>query len=135
MAIDYSFEMGRPSTVGDVAGVFSHAAVAPRLTEGDPADFHQGVELRGGTLVQVTASPSLPFPDPVEERFGFGPAVHVLFRFDKITSSAVQRRDMVGLVVAALEKVAGDALLTFSGEIVWLLRRGTRLTVRADGDF
>jgi hypothetical protein len=42
---------------------------------------------------------------------------------------------MIGLVTAALTTVAGDAVVRFNGEVVWLLRAGGLLTVSDRDDF
>jgi len=136
MAIEYGFELGAPATADDVAGVLAHTAAAHGLTEAPGARFDgEGTRLRSGVLVLASASTALPFPDPVEAEFGFAPAVHVLFRFDKFTDPAAQREDMTRLVTALLASVAADAVLMFEGEIVWLLRRNGQLTISERGDF
>lgn len=85
--------------------------------------------LDSGLLVVSHPSSPLPFLGPVEEAFGFVPEVHVLFRFDKFADFGRQRHDMVRLVSLVLNEIRGDALLTFSGEIGWLLRTDGRLTI------
>jgi hypothetical protein len=135
MATEYGFEMSEPATADKVTGVFTHAAVALGLTEEEVRFEPPGMRLRSGVLVAITASTPLPFPDPVEEEFGFAPAVGVLFRFLSSRDSLEQEQDMIRLVVAALAALSGDALLDFAGEIVWLLRRGGRLTISKGGDF
>ncbi len=89
----------------------------------------QDKRLDSGLLVVSYAPRPLPFTGPVEEAFGFVPAVHVLFRFDKFADFPRQRHDMVRLVAVLLDDVRGEAVLTFDGEVVWLLRTGGRLTV------
>jgi hypothetical protein len=59
----------------------------------------------------------------------------VLFRFDKHTDVVEQRADMVRLVSAVLRGSQGDAVLTYQGEIVWLLRKGGQLTINDRDDF
>jgi hypothetical protein len=124
MAIEYSLELNG-SDAEQVADLLAHAAAGSA-----DGDFHgDGAVLDSGVLVAVSASTPLPFPDPVEQALGVTPAVHVLFRFDKDTDPAAQRTDMVRLVAAVLTAIPGDAVLTFAGEVVWLLRKGGQLTI------
>lgn len=88
----------------------------------------QDERLGSGLLVVSYAPRPLPFTGPVEEAFGFVPEVHVLFRFDKFADFPRQRHDMVRLVSVLLNDVRGEAVLTFDGDVVWLLRTGGRLT-------
>ena len=134
MVTEYVFEMGEPATPDEVAGVFARAAVAQGLAEDGVRFNRPGAVLRSGVLVSVAGSTPLPFPDPVEEEFGFAPAVHVSFRFDRVTDERPQEQDMVRLVVAVLAALSGDALLTYAGELPWLLRRNGRLTISERGD-
>jgi hypothetical protein len=131
MAIEYGFELGGPATAGQVAGILADAAAS--LADGEPGG--PSLHLRSGVRVVTTGSTPPPFPDPVEEEFGFAPAVHVLFRFDKFTDPLVQREDMTRLVAALLRALPADAVLTFESEIVWLLRRNGQLTISERGDF
>jgi len=131
MAIEYGFELGGPATADQVAGILADAATS--LADDEPGG--SGLRLRSGVRVVTTGSTPPPFPDPVEQEFGFAPAVHVLFRFDKFTDPLAQREDMTRLVVALLRSVPTDAVLTFESEIVWLLRRNGQLTISERGDF
>lgn len=136
MATEYGLQLGAPATADEVAAVFARAAAAQRLTEADAARFERpGALLRSGVLVSVSRSSPLPFPHPVEEEFGFVPAVHVLFRFDSSADPLEQRRDMIRLVTAALTAFPGDAMLAFGGETVQVLRRDGRLTISERDDF
>src|ERR1044072_4544380 len=83
MAIEYGFELGGPATAGQVAGILADAAAS--LADGEPGG--PSLHLRSGVRVVTTGSTPPPFPDPVEEEFGFAPAVHVLFRFLKLTDA------------------------------------------------
>src|ERR1044072_235904 len=107
MAIEYGFELGGPATAGQVAGILADAAAS--LADGEPGG--PSLHLRSGVRVVTTGSTPPPFPDPVEEEFGFAPA-------------------------APLPRaLPPDAVLTFESEIVWLLRRNGQLTISERGDF
>ncbi len=110
MALEYGFDLGGPVEVDEVAALFDRT-------------------LSSALLVVVRSATRLPFPDPVEEEYGFAPSVHVLFRLDTFADLAAQRRETVELVAAALTAFSCDALLRFNGEVVWLVRTGGRLTV------
>lgn len=130
MAIEYGFELDGVD-VEQTAELMASAEPAA-----DAAGFQRpGVELASGVLVSVSASTPLPFPDPIEQELGVTPTVHVLFRFDKETDVVDQRADMVRLVSAVLRGSQGDAVLTYQGEVVWLLRKGGRLTISDRDDF
>jgi hypothetical protein len=123
MAIEYSLELNG-SDAERISDLLAQNA------EGATGDPHtEGAVLGSGVLVAVSASTPLPFPDPVEQELGVKPAVHVLFRFDRDADSAGQRTDMVRLVSAVLKETQGDVVLTFQGEVVWLLRKGGQLTI------
>jgi hypothetical protein len=123
MAIEYSLELNG-SDAERISDLLAHAA------EGAAGRFlGAGAVLASGVLTAVSASAPLPFPDPVEQELGVKPAVHVLFRFDKDLDATEQRTDMVRLVSAVLKETQGDVVLTFEGEIVWLLRKGGQLVI------
>ncbi|MFC5744530.1 SitI3 family protein [Actinomadura rugatobispora] len=117
MAIDYALELACPEPADRVARVLPQT------------------RLPSGLLVMAGERSPLPFPDPVEEQFGFTPTVHVLFRLDMLEDGARQRRDMIRLATTILDRFDGPALLTFAGEITWLLRRNGKLMISDRDDF
>lgn len=131
MAIEYGLELGAPATAPDVADRLADLAVSAGLTTATTRFDGEGPRLPSGLLVAARSVRPLPFPDPVEEAFGITPTVHVLFRFDKFADFARQRHDMITLVTGVLTV---DAILTFAGEIVWLIRRAGVLTVSSRDD-
>lgn len=134
MAIEYSFELDGSTDAEQVSRLMADTAAAEGLI-GAAAFGRTGDWLDSGVLVAVSASAELPFPDPVEH-LGFTPQVDVLFRYDKDVEDVMrQRRDMVRLVTAVLNAVRADAVLTFAGEIVLLLRIRGQLTIGNQDDF
>lgn len=134
MAIEYSFELDGSTDAEQVSRLMADTAVAEGLI-GAATFGRTGDWLDSGVLVAVSAATELPFPDPVEQ-LGFTPKVDVLFRYDKDVEDVVrQRRDMVRLVTAVLNAVRADAVLTFAGEIVLLLRTRGQLTIGNQDDF
>lgn len=89
MATEFGFNLGPPATAGEVAVVLADTGLAAA----DEVRFEPpGTRLRSGVLVVVGESKRLPFPHPVEERYGFAPAVGVLFRFDSSADPLVRSR-------------------------------------------
>lgn len=135
MAISYSLEMATPlpagqvarelNDVGHAAGLFD-ASVTPDLVLGE------GAATERGTWIRVCDA-SLESWHPVISDLGFTPTVWVTFRFKKQDMSS-QDDDMVRLVSGLLERVPGDAVLHFQFESIWLLRRGTDLSLSEDDD-
>lgn len=135
MAMGYSFKLGPPATVAEVAGAMAGVDV-PRMAEAGEGRFDgDGVYLDSAGFVIAYAATPLPFLDPVEESFGFVPAVTVGFRLNKGWSMRRQDHDFVGLVAAVLTDVEGDAVFVFEGEYVELVRIGGRITVNTAVDF
>ncbi|MFK0288715.1 SitI3 family protein [Streptomyces sp. NPDC090499] len=135
MAISYSLEMATPLpaeqlgceliSVGKAAGLFD-ASVTPDLVLGE------GAATERGTWTRVRDASPEPW-HPVITDLGFTPTVSVTFRFKKQDLSS-QDDDMIRLVSGLLERVHGDAVLHFQFESIWLLRRGTDLSLSEDDD-
>jgi hypothetical protein len=135
MAMGYSFELGAPATVEEVAAAMARVDVT-RLAEADGGRFDgEGVYLDSAGFVITYASRRLPYLDPVEESFGFVPAVTVGFRLNKGWDMRRQDHDFVRLVAAVLTDVEGDAVFVFEGEYVELVRISGVLTVNTATDF
>ena len=123
MAIEYGLSVASSEGVDRVRSV-----MAGRLTEVDwDADRVTAYRSTGGLLVTVREDREV---DLVIEE----PTVHVGFRLDKFADLGHQQDEMVGLVVDVLAADAGDAVLHFQLETIWLLRRGSELLVHADDD-
>jgi hypothetical protein len=136
MAMAYTFKVGRPATVDEVAGAMSKADATHRMAEKGGSWFDPaGVHLLSGAFVSNDVSSPLPFLDPVEEVFGFAPAVTVRFRLDMGSDRQRQKQDFVRLVAAVLTSVEGDAVFVFEGEHVRLVRIAGLLTVNSAKDF
>jgi hypothetical protein len=135
MAIEYDFDLGGPATTEAVADLLAHTAAANGLTHGEVQFTRPGADLDSGSLVSVSTPSPLPLKPPVEATFGFTPIVGILFRFDSSADTQRQEQDMIRLVVAVLAAFPGDAVLSFAGEIVRLLRRHGRVTISQAHDF
>ncbi len=130
MAITHVFEMGTPATTERVVDVLARIIETQQLAMpgyGSRIDG-DGTVLVGGHVVAHTPSP-LPFPDPVQEVFGFLPAVHVSFRMGDPQYTSEHNRDMIVLITTALSEVDGDAWFGFQGELTYLTRIAGRITV------
>jgi len=137
MAIEHAFDIGTPATAERVEAVLSSAVETGRLARpghGSRVD-RAGTVLGGGGHVSAYASPPLPFPDPMEEVFGFVPVVHVSFRISDPQSMPEHNHNMIVLLTAALSGVEGDAWFGANGEITYLTRIAGRITVDTDKTF
>lgn len=136
MSLSYDFELATPAPADAVArDVLSTVEEADLIASGHTADelTGPGIELLSGTTVQVGHANPTPI-DPVVTDLGLSPTVFVEFRLEK---SEVERQDdeMVRVVDALLHKVSGDAVLTFGGDVILLVRRNGALTVTDDDEF
>lgn len=134
MAIEYGLELNG-ADADRVSGLLARVAIMTRLASRELNISGSSAVLDSGVLVAASATTPLPFPDPIEQELGVTSTVHVLFRFAKDTDPAKQRQDMVRLVSAVLREIEGDVVLTFAGEIVWLLRKDGQLTISDRDDF
>jgi hypothetical protein len=131
MAIEYALEIGTPATTDQVVDVLAHTIDTQHLAwpgRGSRVDG-DGTALVGGGHVSAHTRSPLPFPDPMEEVFGFVPVIYIYFRMSDPTYILEQKRDMIVLVTAALAGVEGDAWFGFQGEITYLTRIADRITV------
>jgi hypothetical protein len=120
VSITYRLELG--ALVGPEAVMAAMVETGAQVTE----DY--GGSLRGGGWFDVDRAEYDP-PDPIEDAFGFVPAVDVAFILDKFGDFEAQETDMLRLVLGVLARIPGDALLHYEHDEVWLLRSGERLTV------
>ncbi|MEU3645347.1 SitI3 family protein [Lentzea sp. NPDC034063] len=108
--------------------------VARRLPAlpGDPevtlGQLLEGVAVGQGTWVRVGRTEPRPW-NVVESDLGFASTVWVAFRLDKENDTAARLDDVVRRTVALLDEVPGDAVLHFTHEVVWLLRRAGELSL------
>lgn len=135
MAISYSLDMAAPVPADQVAHALRDAALSVGLL--DPSNsastLLEGTRTRTGTWVRVV--PARPRPwDPVITDLGFTPTVLAIFRLDKMGALDHQQDDVVRLVAGLLARVAGDAVLHFQNEVIWLLRRDGKIAVSERDD-
>ena len=135
MTINHGLDMGAPATADQVGDALAEAAIAQNLVTTGTRFELPGARLRNGLFIVNVASTPLPFPDPVEEEFGFAPTANVVFHPDQDADPIEQRQDMIRLVVAVLAAVPGDAWLAFEGEITRLVRVAGKLTISMEDGF
>ncbi|HEX5115505.1 MAG TPA: SitI3 family protein [Pseudonocardiaceae bacterium] len=128
MAIGYSFAFATGAPATCVAGAMLAVPDVFGATATVDGLLGDGVLTRTGMWVRVGPEHSRPH-DPVLEDFGFLPTVWASFRLDKFTDMSSQEDDMVRLLVGVLGRIAGDAVLHFQFETVWLLRKDGELTL------
>ncbi|WP_086826504.1 SitI3 family protein [Allokutzneria sp. NRRL B-24872] len=137
MAIDYSLEIATPLPPAEVAHALKKAAQRNRLlgaAVAPPDLLGDGVLTGHGTWVHVSANEPEPW-DPVLVDLGLASTTTVTFRMGKSDPVHLQQDDVIALTVALLERVPGDAVLHFQLEVIWLLRRGGRLTITEQDDW
>lgn len=84
------------------------------------------VTLDSGLTVDV--SPAMPpGPDQFTADFGIERAAQVGLQVDATQAFAPQVGDLLVLTTGLLERLAGDAVLHFEYDVVWLLRQDGRL--------
>ncbi len=137
MAIEHALEIGAPASIEQLVDVLTPTIDAQQLAmpgHGSRVDGDGTVLIGGGHTSAHIPSP-LPFPDPMEEMFGFVPAVYVSFRMGDPHYTSEYNRAMIVLVTAALAGVEGDAWFGFQGEITYLTRIGGRITADTGKSF
>ncbi|MFI0155155.1 SitI3 family protein [Streptomyces lydicus] len=138
MAISYSLDIAADKTVVQLAwhlvdvarsaGVFD-ASVTPE------ALLEEGAATGSGMWISVGEDRPMPWGHPVTEDLGFTPTASVRFRLDgRRGETSEQQDDMIRLTSGLLGRVAGDAVLHFQFEDIWLLRRGAGLSLSERDD-
>lgn len=138
MAISYSLDFAAEKTVVQVAwhlcdvarsaGVFD-ASVTPE------ALLEDGADTASGMWISVGEDRPMPWGHPVTLDLGFTPTASVRFRLNgRKGELADQQDDMIRMASGLLSRVAGDAVLHFQFEDIWLLRRGGELSLNERDD-
>ncbi|MFE0377818.1 SitI3 family protein [Streptomyces inhibens] len=138
MAVSYSLDFAAEKTVVQVAwhlcdvarsaGVFD-ASVTPE------ALLEEGAVTGSGMWTSVGEDRPVPWGHPVTLDLGFTPTASVPFRLDvRRGEPSDQQDDMIRLASGLLGRVAGDAVLHFQFEDIWLLRRGSELSLNERDD-
>ena len=117
MAISYSLDIAADKTVVQVA-------------------WHLYDVARSAGVFDASVTPEALLEDgPVSEDLGFPPTVSGRCRLDgRRGESTDQQDDMIRVTTGLLGRVAGDAVLHFQFEDIWLLRRGAELSLNERDD-
>ncbi|MEU8506458.1 SitI3 family protein [Streptomyces brevispora] len=136
MSISYNFDMAVEQTASQVAhelcdiartaGLFDES-VTPELVLDD------GALTTKGTWICVGEQTPQPW-NPVITDLGFTPTVWVRFQLARSSEHSDQEDDMVRLVSGLLDRTPGDAVLHFQFEVIWLLRRGSEVSLNERSD-
>ncbi|WP_382465856.1 SitI3 family protein [Streptomyces noursei] len=138
MAISYSLDIAAEKTVVQVAwhlcdvarsaGAFD-ASVTPEVL------LEEGAVTGSGMWVSVGEDRPMPWGHPVALDLGFTPTASARFRLDgRKGEPSDQQDEMIRLTSGLLGRVAGDAVLHFQFEDIWLLRRGAELSLNERED-
>lgn len=136
MTISYSLDMAAEHTAVQVAqelcdiartaGLFD-ASITPELV------LDEGAVTGRGTWIRVGEEKPQPW-HPVITDLGFTPTVWVRFQLGRSNEPSEQQDDMIRLVSGLLDRTPGDAVLHFQFEVIWLLRRGSELSLNERDD-
>lgn len=136
MSVSYNYDMATEKTALEVAWQLCDAArplglfdesVTPELLLDDGAVT--------GTGLWVCAGEERPQPwNPVITDLGFTPTASVRFQLGRSRGTSDQQTDMIRLVSGLLDRAPGDAVLHFQFEDIWLLRRGSELSLNEGDD-
>ncbi|MFD9062449.1 SitI3 family protein [Kitasatospora purpeofusca] len=136
MSISHSFNLATPLSVAEVADVLDDVARGAGLFDSTTAAadlLTDGVVTGYGTWIRVFAPNPRPW-NPLVTDLRITPTVSVAFQLDKTTDLSGQEDDVVRVVAGLLDRVPGDAVLQYHYEVVWLLRRGGRLSLNERDD-
>ncbi|MFI5503459.1 SitI3 family protein [Nocardia asteroides] len=133
MALDYMVAVATDRSVSEIAalvnsiclsGEFSDRAIADRLID--------GVSIKRGLYIRVSAARSPAWGDPIEEQFGFKPTVSIFFRLNKTESLDAQVTDLLFIATKLLAATSDDLIVYFleSGD-VWAIRRAGSLEINS----
>ncbi|MFI6860587.1 SitI3 family protein [Streptomyces sp. NPDC050421] len=135
MSISYDLDMATEQSASQVAhelcdiartaGLFDDS-ITPELVLDDGALTTKGMWIRVG---KETRSWS-----PVIADLGFTPTVWAAFQPARPSDYSDQQDDMIRLVSGLLDRAPGDAVLHFQSEVIWLLRRGSELSLNERDD-
>lgn len=131
MSISYSLDMATAQTASQVArelcsiartaGLFDES-VTPELV------LEDGALTTKGTWVRVGKETPKPW-NSVAADLGFTPTVWAVFQMGRSSDHSDQQDDMIHLVSGLLDRTPGDAVLHFQSEVIWLLRRGSDVSL------
>lgn len=136
MSISYSLDMAAEQTASQVAHELCGIARSAGLFDEPIAPeevLDDGAVTTKGTWMRVGEESPQPW-NPVIEDLGFAPTVAVVFQLGRGGDYLDQQDDMILLVSGLLNRTPGDAVLHFQFEVIWLLRRGSELSLNDRDD-
>ncbi|MEV0784618.1 SitI3 family protein [Streptomyces sp. NPDC050423] len=136
MSISYNLDMATEQTASQVAhGLCAVARTAGLFDDSIAPDLvlNDGALTTKGTWVRVGKETPQPW-NPVITDLGFTPTVWVRFQLGRSSDYPDQQDDMVRLVSGLLDRTPGDAVLNFQSETIWLLRRGSDVSLNERDD-
>jgi hypothetical protein len=136
MAISYNLDMATPSPASQVARELRDAAWAIGLFDASVTPeqvLDEGAATGLGTRIVVYEPRPRPWNAVITD-LGFTPVVSVGFVLYTESKISDQQDDMIRLISSLLDRVSGDAVLHKDFEQIWLLRRGTDLSVSEQAD-
>lgn len=133
MALDYMIAIATDRSVSEIATLVDSISVSGTISDGvSTKSLIDGVAVRRGLYIRVSATRSPAWGDPIEEEFGFRPTVSIFFRLNKAESLDGQVADMLFIATRLFAAVPDDTIIYFleSGD-VWAIRRSGRLEINS----
>ncbi|MFD4354917.1 SitI3 family protein [Nocardia sp. NPDC058518] len=133
MALDYMVAVATDRSVSEIATLVNSICLSGDISGQTIAtSLIDGVSVRRGLYIRVSAARSPAWGDPIEEQFGFKPTVSIFFRLNKTESLDVQVTDVLFIATKLLAATSDDMGVYFleSGD-VWAIRRAGSLEINS----
>ncbi|MFE3542315.1 SitI3 family protein [Nocardia sp. NPDC059177] len=133
MALDHMVAVATDRSVSEIAALVKSICLSDEISDRATTDsLIDGVSVRRGLYIRVSASRSPAWGDPIEEQFGFKPTVSIFFRLNKAESLDAQVTDMLFIATKLLAATSDDMIVYFleSGD-VWAIRRAGSLEINS----
>ncbi|MEV6219621.1 SitI3 family protein [Nocardia sp. NPDC051833] len=125
MALDYMVAVATDRSVSEISALVNSICLSGEISDRATAvSLIEGISVRRGLYIRVSAARSPAWGDPVEEQFGFKPTVSIFFRLNKTESLDAQVTDILFIATKLLAATSDDMIAYFleSGD-VWAIRR------------
>ncbi|MEU4646175.1 SitI3 family protein [Nocardia fluminea] len=133
MALDYMVAVATDRSVSEIATLVNSICLSGDISgQATATSLINGVSVRRGLYIRVSAARSPAWGDPIEDKFGFKPTVSIFFRLNKTESLDAQVTDMLFIATKLLAATSDDMIVYFleSGD-VWAIRRAGSLAINS----
>ena len=129
MALDYMVAVATDRSVSEIATMVNSIFLSGDISgQAIAISLINGVSVRRGLYIRVSAARSSAWGDPIGEQFGFKPTVSIFFRLNKTESLDAQVTEILFIATKLLAVTSDDMIVYFleSGD-VWAIRRAGSL--------